>query len=995
MVTDNPESSQSGILSNILSLGLWTYVLLTGTNLILAVAHYHWTHASQAVVTGLAGGVMLLGHRWLAAGHIARVRRLALSTAIIVNTWFVLTLPPTLFLLAFIGYPLIIAVAALFSTSRATWRWGVMSLGLYLPTVWLRNGLPPNTLDYATAQPAILYLLPVVIIFFFTASFVGVSNHLRRTYRESELSREALARSSVQLQYQANLLENVSDAVISTDLNFNIQSWNAAATAIYGWEAEEVLGRSVAEVLRTRYLGDDAATTARQKLLTDGWWKGEVIQSGKTRSTIDVMSSVTRFTDGQGQPAGVVAVNRDITDLKEAAAAKKVDDARYRELFHQAERQAAELRLLNEAHHALARDLDLPTILHAAVEAMRRLLGYTHVCLYLLEGDALILQDQHGYETLPTRLPADQGEMGEVVQTGRSRWLGRPSEQSESDVDSTICVPLVDRGQVVGVLKVASNTDVRLEERDLSVVEAMGHFLNLALERAALYSTVQESERRFRALIENSRDSIAVVSRDGVLLYASRATSSISGLSLVERLGMNSIDAIIHPDDKQLSLDTLGQVLRQPSHMATVVVRVRHKDGSWRWVEASVRNFQDDPAIGGIVVNYHDVTERIQAEEALRQAEKLKSLGLMSGGIAHDFNNLLTVILTQLSLAQARIPEATNHGHLEKARQAAERAAQLTNQLLAHAGSIQSETRPVDLNAVVQENLNSVAQTLPKNIRLVANLTADLPPVAGDEGQLQPVVTNLVINAVEALDKRDGLVRVSTGTQMVTPEEAALSQYLDKPLKPGLYATLTVEDDGPGMDRETLSKIFDPFFTTKFTGRGLGLAVVLGLVRAQGGGLQVESRVGIGTKFKLVLPISRDALSTKELPPATTPPKGLPVGRVLVIDDEESVREAIAEILELEGIDTLAARGGEEGLRLVEEHQGAIKLVLLDLSMPGMNGEETLVRLRQIRPNLPIILTSGYSPTEVHTRFQAGQVAAFLQKPFQFEELVGVVRQHL
>ncbi len=387
--------------------------------------------------------------------------------------------------------------------------------------------------------------------------------------------------------------------------------------------------------------------------------------------------------------------------------------------------------------------------------------------------------------------------------------------------------------------------------------------------------------------------------------------------------------------------------------------------------------------------------QRKQAEEALRQAQKLESLGVLAGGVAHDFNNLLVAMLGQASLALVQLPaDSAPRAHIEKAVGAARRAADLTRQLLAYSGRGQFQVLPVNLNTLIRENLHLFEVAIPKNVRLVSDLAESLPVIEGDVGQMQQIVMNLIINAAEAIGRKPGIVRVTTDTYYITPADVQVWKYIGSPLTSGLYTTLSVKDNGSGMDAATLSKVFDPFFTTKVTGRGLGLAAVLGIVRSHKGGLRVESEPGTGTTFTLYFPVSA-AQPTTPVRAEPEPGAASTQGLVLVIDDEDSVREAATDILESVGLTVITAADGLAGLALYRERQADIRLVVLDLSMPGLSGEETFQELRRVNPQAAIILSSGYQQTEVTHRFASQRSVGFLQKPYDMTTLIQAVQQGL
>ena len=357
--------------------------------------------------------------------------------------------------------------------------------------------------------------------------------------------------------------------------------------------------------------------------------------------------------------------------------------------------------------------------------------------------------------------------------------------------------------------------------------------------------------------------------------------------------------------------------------------------------------------------------------------------------MAHDFNNLLAAILGHASLALKQLPEGSPaRRHVEKAASAVERAADLTRQMLAYSGRGHFVVRPTDVNALVRENLPLLEVAVPKSVRLEARLFPGLPPVDADVGQIQQVLMNLVINGAEAIGERGGAVTVATGTREVAASDESLWRASGQPLAPGRYVLLEVRDDGPGMDADTVDRIFEPFFTTKFTGRGLGLAAVLGVVRGHRGALSVESAPGRGTVFRILFAPSSQASGLEAAAEAVPARRDL---TLLLIDDEEVVRDMVGEVLEQEGVSVLRAEDGARGVALFREQQERIDLVLLDLSMPGLSGEETFRRLRDVDPAVPVILSSGYDHDEARGRFGEGTPAGFIQKPYRPEQLMAEI----
>jgi two-component system cell cycle sensor histidine kinase/response regulator CckA len=419
-----------------------------------------------------------------------------------------------------------------------------------------------------------------------------------------------------------------------------------------------------------------------------------------------------------------------------------------------------------------------------------------------------------------------------------------------------------------------------------------------------------------------------------------------------------------------------------------------HRDGTRlrvasRW--ALRRDAQGRPQ-GYLEINT-DITERRRIEAQLRHTQKLESLGVLAGGVAHDFNNLLTGILGNASLALDGIPAHNpNRGLLEEVIKAAERAADLTRQLLAYAGKGRFVMRTVNLSDLVREIGGLVQTSIPKPVQLRFQLTERLPGIDADPGQLQQIVMNLVINGAEAIGPEGGTVLVHTSVQPVDEHYIETMSSAGELLRPGQYVCLEVHDTGSGMSEETLAKIFDPFYTTKFAGRGLGLSAVLGIVRAHKGALKVYSKPGSGTTFKVLFPTTANPLAPQ---PSCAVRDLAGTGTILVVDDEEIVRQTARHTLERYGYKTLTARDGRSAVDVYRRQPDAIGLVLLDLTMPVMSGEEALRHMQLINPRVRVLLTSGYNEVEAVQRFSGKGLAGFIQKPYTAAALAEKVKEVL
>ncbi|WLT30451.1 ABC transporter substrate-binding protein [Geothrix sp. PMB-07] len=386
-----------------------------------------------------------------------------------------------------------------------------------------------------------------------------------------------------------------------------------------------------------------------------------------------------------------------------------------------------------------------------------------------------------------------------------------------------------------------------------------------------------------------------------------------------------------------------------------------------------------------------DLTDERKSQEALRQAQKLESLGVLAGGIAHDFNNLLSAVLGNLNLAQAKLPpHSASEPYLQSMESTILRAADLTRQMLAYSGKGRFVVERLDLSHLVEEITHLLSVSISKKVALRYDLPKHLPGIEADASQIQQVIMNLVTNASEAIGDREGVISIATGTRDLD-QSAMDTLFAGQDLAPGRFVTLQVSDTGCGMNPETLAKIFDPFFTTKASGRGLGLSAMLGILRGHDGGIKIYSEPGKGSTFQVYL----RALG---MPGPTPEPAVLPMsvpfeGKVLLVDDEPDLRGSIQSMLEHLGFEVEAAKDGLEALERFSP--GAYALVLMDLTMPRMDGKEAFRRMKELDPTVKVVLSSGYNEQEAIQQFLGRGLAGFIQKPYQMKTLVEALERAL
>jgi PAS domain S-box-containing protein len=520
-------------------------------------------------------------------------------------------------------------------------------------------------------------------------------------------------------------------------------------------------------------------------------------------------------------------------------------------------------------------------------------------------------------------------------------------------------------------------------------------------ERKRAEENFRLSEKRFRDIVEGSLQGM-IIHQGGIIRYANPAAAAMFGYTSPQELeGQDTWITLADVSELTMLKTRLEAVYRGERIAPHPGWRAKRKDGSIFWVTttASLVSWNNCPAIASI---YLDITEIKRAEEEKRMleiqiqhAQKLESLGVLAGGIAHDFNNLLTSILGNASVAQLRLPdESPALPLLDEIEIAAQRAADLTKQMLDYSGKGRFLVEVLQLDALVQEMAKLLGAVICK--RATLRLEAAPASVEGDATQIRQVVMNLIMNASDSLQEQHGVIDVRTGTRRL--DTAFLNSVLCfGELDPGDYAYVEVEDNGCGMSSETVAKIFDPFFTTKFSGRGLGLAAVQGIVRGHHGIINVASSPGQGTLFQVFFPsvgvASQSAAAKVAAPePASKPHEG---GTVLIMEDDAGVAAFARLVLEDAGFQVLVASDGLEGMDLFQQRSQEIVLVLLDLTMPRLDGVEALQKLRCLQSNVPVLVMSGYSEQDISKHFAGLGAGGFIQKPFLPPDLVTKVCQLL
>ena len=522
---------------------------------------------------------------------------------------------------------------------------------------------------------------------------------------------------------------------------------------------------------------------------------------------------------------------------------------------------------------------------------------------------------------------------------------------------------------------------------------------NQLLEQRVLNRTeeLQAAKDELQSTLDNMLDTYYRIRADGTVKWASASVYTLLGYQPSELAGLSlqelSVDGQGFPELAAALEQGDGAVINQKAQL-------KHKLGHAIWVSISAHLIADEHSeLAGVEGVVRDITLLVQAAEQKQEMEtkmvhvqRLESLGVLAGGIAHDFNNILAGIMGNAELAEMNTQEGLPvESELKNILSGSSRAADLCRQMLAYSGQGVFLRTGVNMTLLVEEALQLIDVSIPKNISLNLEMSSELPNVYADKTQMQQIIMNLITNAAESIgDEKQGSITIVTRLIQAGKKDLE-SKFIEHRLKPGAYVLFEVVDNGCGMDSHTMAKMFDPFFTTKFTGRGLGMSAVLGIVRSHDGSVQVSSKPGQGSQFKVLLPASNRE-------PAIHAENNTEVmlhheaeHTVLLIDDEVMVRTVVERLLKKLGCKVLLAADGEQGLEVYKQHGKEIDLVLLDMTMPRMGGKETLSRLRALDALLPVFICSGYSNDSVSGQFDEVQPTGFLQKPFSLRSLQDVL----
>ena len=814
------------------------------------------------------------------------------------------------------------------------------------------------------------------------------SNNLERliTERTADLEASASLLRESESRYRS-IVENSHDGIMIVDDDYTISFYNDEILSLSGYSPDEVRGRNFLEFV-------------------DEKEKNTVLDRFQRRQSGDAVPSI--YNIGLKTKSGIIiqgevrVVIHSGLDGKKKTVVRFLDTTRQREAEELLKRQydlAVSLSGVDTLDDALdiimseVRELD--GVDCGGIYSMDSVTGSMDLVCHWGLSETFISAVSHLEHDVPQVKILYSDEPARISQRDFEKKL--PDEmiqllRGEGFLTLT-SIPVRYREVIIAALNCASRTVEDFTDRTRHQLEAIAGQVGTLIARLRAEKAIRESEEKYRLLLEGGNNIVISADECGIVTYISPSIAGITGYVPEEIIGHPFLSFIFHED---LPLITKKYAEVMQGILSPDEYRIVTKNGEPRWIISNSRPIIENGIFTGIIGIFTDITwrkqaedERFEMERRLLHAQKLESIGVLAGGIAHDFNNILMAIMGNLELASTTLPPTAAHRiHVNEAIRASRRAADLVRQMLDYSGSGSILRTEANLSEIVEETSDLLRASISKNARLILDLAHPIHAIIADPTQIQQIVMNLIVNASEAIGKSEGVITVSSG-EIECDDSCLRLSCLDEKPAAGRFAFLEVRDTGSGMDDTTLCKIFDPFYTTKFAGRGLGLAAVLGIVRSHGGAIMVSSSPGNGTSIKALFPLT-ESLAKTALPDETHP--GVPAdketaGTILVIDDDEMILRTARAMLERLGYRVLTAPGGREALEIVRRYKDEIDCSIVDLTMQGIDGRETIVEMRKIKPDMKSILSSGYHRDDVMGKMGDDFPDGFIQKPYHLREL--------
>jgi two-component system, cell cycle sensor histidine kinase and response regulator CckA len=742
-------------------------------------------------------------------------------------------------------------------------------------------------------------------------------------------------------------LESIGDAVIATDVTGIVQFMNAPAEELSGWKKEDALGKGLGEVFQVFDIEShkrmiDPVTSVLMEG-HDFQFSNHTLIRSQRGGEVPILQSGSPIKDQRGNIFGVVLVFRDMSEHHRNIDALRRSQERYKLLF---EHNPQPMWVFdNESLSFLA-------VNNSAVQSY----GYTED-----EFLSMTIKDIRPPEDIP-----------EFVEQ-----LRKPSE----DLRQGIWKHKKKDGSVI--LAEISTHELQFENRDARLVLAID-----VTERQSIIEAIRESEERYRYLIDTARDAIFTLSRDALFASLNPAFEMITGLHRDEWIG-RSFTTLIHPDDLSLANE---QFLNNMKGIQSPVYELRIATSSGTYVVAELMTTPQETAgeITGVLGVARDITERKRIEDHLRESQKLEGLGTLAGGIAHDFNNILGIVLGHSSLVRKAIRDEDEASvkSLNAIATAVERGSGVVRQLMAFARKANIQVGPVDLNHEIHETMVLLHETLPRSISFNLKLAEGLPLINADRNQLHQVLLNLSVNARDAMPD-GGTLTFSTKVVEGTWLRARIASATEE-----RYVQVSIEDTGIGIEEAVLGHIFEPFYTTKGLGRGtgLGLSVAYGVVKNHRGFIEVDNTPNEGTTFFVFLPVMIDTPKSARVKAETQTEDLRGTETILIVEDEEDLVELLHVALGAAGYKVISAGTGPEGVELYTLHRKEIAAILSDVGLPGFSGWEMFERIKQLDPDVKMIIASGYIDPSRSVEMGNSSNFEILEKPYRPTEVLSMLR---
>ena len=656
------------------------------------------------------------------------------------------------------------------------------------------------------------------------------------------------------------------------------------------------------------------------------------------------------------------------------------------------EEQKQELLALNKTAEAVNRSVEIPYLLQNALQEVKRLLDAEYGWIYHVENNKLAVSAMRGTEELNLALFDREATLDDLSWIRAPRIqkkppVEKPGKWSYGAIESLASVPILMKDQLFGVIVIGSKNPEAFTNKHVDLMTAFANQIGVAMENAALFDRLRKSEERYMDLFEHSPDMYHIVNREGVIVSCNQTEASRLGYRKDELVG-HPILKLYPPDYHQDARRLLREIFENSQEVKGLEEQMVRSNGELIDVSVNASIIYDESAQPVFMrAVARDITEKKKLEAKIVHAQRIDSIGNLAGGVAHDFNNILTSILGSTAIMMRKMKRTDPwYRFIEIIETAAKRGAGLTRQLLTFARKSSVQFRPIMVNDIVEETLHLFERSIDKTIDIKRILTDEICLVNGDDGQIQQALLNILINARDAMPD-GGIITVQSAKINFDDQGPSLIAEA----RTGEYVALSITDNGVGMDKRTQQHIFEPFFTTKDQGKGtgLGLSVVYGVVNSHNGFITVQSEPEVGSQFTIYLPLLTGPENLRR------PGKSVRLTRggehILVIDDEKDVGDVIGGMLTSLGYRVTIVDSGKKAIALYKKKK-RFDTVILDMNMPVIGGKETFFKLKELDPEVRVVISTGYTDRTAETSPLRDSVDGFLQKPYQMEELSKTLR---